>query len=208
VDCLVHSGVAEITSEHWRKVYGRIWREIRQDVRLDSPVRVLRELLVPILTGVIAALTTHSVAWTALASLVALIVLAIGAFAWKLVTVPPRMLAEHETEIAALQALQDSAGKRRATREALGDLLSEGHALIARCSDETTPAPQDEANDWSARVEAVFRGRLDESYVARFHDESGLPLTATSIYSAPHRNLWSAISSRNARLQEFIREVV
>jgi len=97
--------------------------------------------------------------------------------------------------------------RRQATRVALGEFLEEGRKLAVQSSDELEPPPNDEAVDWANRVEAFFREDLDESYVARFRNHAGLPMGGTTLTSAPHRNLWSGIHTRLARLEQFLAEL-
>ncbi len=96
--------------------------------------------------------------------------------------------------------------QRRSIREQLGAFIGEGHDLMARCADETQPAPEEEANAWAARVEAFLAEHLGDSYVHRFRSGAGLPMGATSIASMLHRNLWSGIRVRLARLEQFVQE--
>ncbi len=58
--------------------------------------------------------------------------------------------------------------QRRSIREQLGAFIGEGHNLMARCADETQPAPEEEANAWAARVETFLAEHLGDSYVHRF----------------------------------------
>lgn len=96
---------------------------------------------------------------------------------------------------------------RRANREKLAEFVKEGLDLRRRCANESEPAPAAEADEWAKRTEAFLRSSLDESYVARFRNSSGLPLTATSISSIPHRNVWGWVCDRLARLNEFLEEL-
>ena len=97
---------------------------------------------------------------------------------------------------------------RQAIRIALGEFLEEGRALDEKCHNQKEPAPEEEANDWSDRAEAIFGENLDDSYVARFRNHEGLPSGYTTLTSAPHRNLSSGIRTRLARLEQFLAELV
>jgi len=97
---------------------------------------------------------------------------------------------------------------RRAIRYKLAGFVNEGLQLSNRCANESEPAPVAEANQWAERTEAFLCTNLDESYVARFRNSSGLlPLTANSISSIPHKDLWGGLYLRLARLNEFLEEL-
>ncbi|MEK7281221.1 MAG: hypothetical protein AAB037_02565, partial [Chloroflexota bacterium] len=115
--------------------------------------------------------------------------------------------AAADAEIERLRSLLDDRKRKRGIRERLGGFLEEGRLLAARCADESKAAPTAEAQEWAERAEEFLRKNLGEGYVARFRSAAGLPLTATSITKAEHRNLWSGIYTRNARLAEFIAEL-
>lgn len=82
-----------------------------------------------------------------------------------------------------------------------------GRNLQGRCSDEKQPAPVNETDAWAAEVEKYLADNWGESYVARFRSHAGLPMSATSIESREHRNVWSFLHTRLARLEQFIQEV-
>ncbi len=113
-----------------------------------------------------------------------------------------------EATIPGLKTELDEREKRHKVRVALGAFLEEGRTLMVQCANESVPPPEQEADAWARKVEAFFHTEMDDSYIARFRDGSGLPLTATSIQSAPHSRLWSGIWVRTSRLQEFIKEQV
>jgi hypothetical protein len=79
---------------------------------------------------------------------------------------------------------------------------------MVRCGNDSEPPPEQEAQSWADNVEAYFHKEMDDSYIARFRNGSGLPLTVNSIHSVPHRNLWAGLWIRTSRLQEFIKEQV
>jgi hypothetical protein len=97
--------------------------------------------------------------------------------------------------------------RKREIRDKLGMFLEQGRVLAAKCQEENKPVPETEANAWAANTENYLRQVLGEGYVARFRNSAGLPLMVTSIQEPQHRNLWSGISIRNARLAEFIAEL-
>ena len=113
-----------------------------------------------------------------------------------------------DATMPGLKAELDERAKRQNIRVALGNFLEEGRGLMVRCGNVSEPPPEQEAQSWADNVEAYFHKEMDDSYIARFRDGSGLPLTVNSISSVPHRNLWGGIWIRTSRLQEFIKEQV
>ena len=117
--------------------------------------------------------------------------------------------ASAQEAIAARDLLQvtlDDRARRKAIREQLGAFLEDGRQLRGACSNEQAPPPNAEADIWSQKSEDFLRQNLGESYVARFHNDAGLPLSMNSIVSIPHRKLWGGIHTRMARLEQFIQE--
>jgi hypothetical protein len=103
------------------------------------------------------------------------------------------------------QRIADQA-RQRDIRGQLGKFIAQGEDLMNRCANENQRTPIKEANAWEARTEAFLRGQLGPGYVYRFRSDAGLPLTATSIQSIDHRNLWGWIRSHTARLEQFSEE--
>ena len=97
--------------------------------------------------------------------------------------------------------------RKQAARVALGEFLEEGRGLKVRCANEQEQRPEKETDEWAGRVEEFLLQELDESYIARFRNSAGLPMSANSIRSIPHRNLWGGINSRLARLEQFLAEL-
>jgi hypothetical protein len=106
-----------------------------------------------------------------------------------------------------LEARLDDRKRNREIRESLGEYLERGRELMRLCTNEKSPPPDDEANQWADEVEQFLHSQLDSSYVSRFRSSAGLPLSANSIFSLEHRNLWAGIHVRVARLTEFITEL-
>jgi len=114
-----------------------------------------------------------------------------------------RQIAELTSERDRLSATLNDKSARREIQEGLGSFIAEGHRLLAKCRIEKDPPPEAEANDWAGRTENFLSQKLGNAYVARFRSAAGLPLTATSITSIPHSNLWASIYTRMARLEQF-----
>ena len=96
---------------------------------------------------------------------------------------------------------------RKVKREILAKFLEEGQALKRECTNEGEAPPNDIANEWGQKVEDYLEKEFDKSFVSRFHSSVGVPLTANSISSIPHRNLWAGIHTRLYQLGKFIEQL-
>jgi hypothetical protein len=110
-------------------------------------------------------------------------------------------------EISSLSAKLDDRERKKAIRSQLGVFLDQGQQLMVRCADESQPPPNADADEWAAKTETYLTAQLDPSFVARFRNGTGLPLTANSIASIPHRNLWAGLWVSMSRIQQFIQEL-
>jgi pimeloyl-ACP methyl ester carboxylesterase len=113
-----------------------------------------------------------------------------------------------EATIPGLRTELDERDRRRKQRAELGSLLLEGQLLLTHIV-PGAPLPGLEADAWANKAEAYFHKEMDDSYIARFRDSSGLPpIGPVGQYSDAQRNLWSAIFDRSTRLEEFMKELV
>ena len=96
---------------------------------------------------------------------------------------------------------------RRATiREGIGRYIGEGSAIMNRFGLNEMPMPTMDEVGWVGRTEDFLRTNLCESYVTRFHDNSGLaPISANDADSA-HNNQYAIMFHEIARLEEFSHE--
>ncbi len=96
---------------------------------------------------------------------------------------------------------------KRVLRETLAKFLDEGQNLKRQCANEREAPPNNEADEWAQRTEHYLEGEFDKSYISRFRSSIGVPLTANSIASVPHRNLWAGIHNRLYQLGKFIEQL-
>lgn len=106
-----------------------------------------------------------------------------------------------------LERQLDDSGKKKKIRETLGVFLEQGQELQRKCANEKEPPPDDEADKWASEVEEFLMTELDKSFVSRFRSSAGVPLTANSISSISHRQLWHSIRTRIYQLAKFIEEL-
>lgn len=102
------------------------------------------------------------------------------------------------TVAVLLQRLNDRNVRFSGYRENLARLLNEAEALFRAHNGQRIP--EDAYKDWVARATKYLREQLDESYVARFGNFSGMTFFSGS---GPEKN---ALDGHCRRLHEFIRE--
>jgi hypothetical protein len=96
--------------------------------------------------------------------------------------------------------------ERRAVRERLETLLSDGRGILARIADSQAPLPNLEADEWAQRVEVYLREKLGEVYVARFRRD--LPeMYGDAAVPASRLAYWRAVRNRLVNLQTTIAEL-
>lgn len=119
------------------------------------------------------------------------------------------ILTYHElrTEKAKLEKKLDDKAKKKAAREMLAVFLNEGQALKRQCANEKEPPPEDRTNEWAHKIEHWLEKEFDKSYISRFRNTADVPMTANSISSIPHRNLWAGIHTRLYQLGKFIEQL-
>jgi hypothetical protein len=171
------------------------------------------ELRTDIVPSVLAGVATFIVTWGSvgvrpgeiglpiLASIVVVIVYFLlsntAEFVWHFA------VAGYKNQIEDLR----SGGQSKTVVDGLAVLLAEAPLLCAACADEQHDPPLAGVNDWVERGDRYLQAHLGAGYVARFNSAAGLPMSANSIASVPHRNLWAQIHFREARLAQFIEEL-
>ena len=123
--------------------------------------------------------------------------------AWLFVAYVRRWLAYRELEAAV-----NNQDNRKNVSIALGRFLPVAETLMTRCRDTTVSPPNAEADSWAQQVEDFLLSNLDESYIARFRDDSKtMPLLPAGMLSQDHTNLYRGLQIRKANLHEFIKEL-
>lgn len=98
--------------------------------------------------------------------------------------------------------------KRKNIRIALARYLPEGGRLIELCKNETQPTPDNEIEVWAANIITILENDLDESYVKRFLDGSGMVhYVKIGQRSETHIHREGKVRTGLARLNEFIKEL-
>jgi hypothetical protein len=101
-----------------------------------------------------------------------------------------------------LHKINDPSARFREIREHLAEFVSEATSLLDRQGEN--PLPVQEHNDWVGKVEAFLGNTLDQSYVVRFNNFSGMTFYSNGSDSANFRN---TIEGHIRRLNEFIQEL-
>ena len=111
--------------------------------------------------------------------------------------------SQHEI-VAARDA---EAEHRIKIREEIGSYVAEGDSLMDICADVTKPIPIYQTNEWAKRVEAFLSTNLDQSYVNRFRDWTGILPTSPAGLGGEHRDWYAYIYNRISRLEQFSQQL-
>jgi hypothetical protein len=147
------------------------------------------------------------------ASLIALVALAPKEVpGWRKVVVGALLLVAIAATVAhrfSTAAKTEHERVEKATiREQLGKFELEGAKLIASTLNNDTSLPQDDARKWASDVDEFLGTKLDQSYVIRFHSDSGIPVPGTPFGIQISRlGLLQWLHFRMARLDQFASEI-
>ena len=104
------------------------------------------------------------------------------------------------------QTAKAEVAHNRMIKDNIGLYISEGSAIMNRYGVNQMPMPTMDEMGWVGRTEDFLRTNLCESYVTRFHDNSGLtPIWANDADSA-HNAQYAIMFHEIARLEEFSHE--
>ena len=123
----------------------------------------------------------------------------------------PSVIIAFFAPLAFLLAGTNYLQKRQAERKSqnldriandLSRFINEGERLLARRSED--PLPIQDHNNWVEHIEGYLRKNLDESYIVRLNNHSGL----VSYGDGSERSMFRVyIERRTRRLHEFISEI-
>ena len=102
----------------------------------------------------------------------------------------------------ALHWLGDKDRRYRSLRASLGSHLEKCSALLNE--NHSGSPPTERANEWIDQVSEFLAKDLDQSYVARFHNFSGITFYSDG---SERSNVRNALQGRAQRLQEFLQEL-
>ena len=89
-------------------------------------------------------------------------------------------------------------------RETIAKYINEINVLVMQIDEGKLTLPIKAHNEWVARVSAYLRNELDESFVTRFNDFSGLVFYGDG---SEKSNLKNTINGRVQRLSQFVSEL-
>jgi hypothetical protein len=92
-------------------------------------------------------------------------------------------------------------------RESIGQYIGTGRALMDKFGRNEMPMPIADEVGWISITENFLRTNLDESYVNRFNDVSGLGSVTGVGTDAPHSVHYNNIYLKITRLEEFSHEL-
>ena len=154
--------------------------------------------LIPPLTDAFRSTLTANRYWITLASFLLLVLFGTLESTYGATKSVERRARDAQRQAAELKERLTSHESQGGRREALGQLLLEGQHIQQQCGNEKEPAPSAQAQEWADKTEGYLAENLGESYIARFRSSAGLPMTANSISSLDHRNLWAGLHVRLA----------
>ena len=96
--------------------------------------------------------------------------------------------------------------RRRQVRDALGEFLQRGTALMSECKDYEKPPPEEAAEEWFTKLIGYLESELGTAYVARVNDGGSAPVGYMSQH-VEHDKLYNGIRVRVFHLQEFLKEL-
>ena len=194
---------------YWNRVARRAWRRSLEIVRLESSERIfvfLIGILVPAIAVWLWIGDTSGASVRLLASLGAGAVAVFLVFVWSLLKLPAIMEAEAEVERQRIAKLVETQEERKRLRESLGQFMSQGTALRIRCSNQTEPAPEDEANRWYGDLISFLETNLGPDYAARIQDNASVPLGMSSLQEL-YGLIDSGLRAKLYHLDRFLQEL-
>jgi hypothetical protein len=97
---------------------------------------------------------------------------------------------------------------RKTLRLALSQFVIEGEKLKKKCRIEGEDLPIHEIKEWLDRMVAMLSEKMDQSYVDRLHSNTGLSsIGPVGNLTNEQRNIWTLVSHRIERLNQFLSEL-
>lgn len=184
---------------YWRTVGSRAWRETLEQIRWDSPVRVMTSIAAPIISGAIVWYATGNPAWAGIVTVMIVALIGLCVFACKIVTVPAILAFEQNAEITKLTDQRAAADALRQTRLEVARLLTNAETLKRSC-EVAEPMSEEFIEIWYQDCHAVIGGGFDEDTWHSFN--SDVNTAVVTIENVPERNrqLWTWLNKRAVRL--------
>jgi hypothetical protein len=92
-------------------------------------------------------------------------------------------------------------------REGVGRYIGLGQAIMEEFARNQMPMPIMDEVGWVSNVDDFLRTNLNNSYVNRFHDNSGLAPISANNADPQHNDQYAIMFHEIARLEEFSREL-
>lgn len=92
-------------------------------------------------------------------------------------------------------------------REGIGRYVGTGRAIMEDFARNKMPMPMLDEVGWTGEVDNFLLANLGDSYVARFHDNSGLAPISANGADGPHNDQYAIMFHEIARLEEFSHEL-
>jgi hypothetical protein len=114
--------------------------------------------------------------------------------------------ASFYTQYQNVLAANAEKARRLMIREGIGRYIGEGNAIMNRFGVNEVPMPIGDEVGWVGRTEDFLRTNLCESYVTRFHDNSGLAPIQSNEADSVHNSHYATMFHEITRLEEFSHE--
>lgn len=189
---------------YWGAVCQRARRETLEQIRWDSPVRIMTGIIAPVISGILVWYASGNVAWGGIVTVLLVALIGFCVFAAKLYTLPAAMASERTAEFADLLAKKapDEAIKRK--REGLGSMLAEANGLArAFCSEHPLDELIAAVNNWHLRATEFADESLDTAERSILWSDAGIICGEPTI-NEERKDRWRWINYRAIRLQQII----
>ena len=189
---------------YWRIVFKRAWRETLEQIRWDSPVRVMTGIVAPVISGGFVWYFTGSPAWAGIATVIIIAAIGLCVLFGKMVTVPVVMASEQDAEISKRAALRETEDALKLKRETIGQLLADANALArAFCSDRPIGPIVSGVEEWLVRANDFADNTLNGAQRALLWSDAGI-LCGEPAMEEDRKGRWRWINYRAIRLQQII----
>jgi hypothetical protein len=194
-----------LTSGYWRKVAARAWRETRGEVRWDSPVRIIIAVGSPLAVGAVTWKVSDEIAWSAIASIGFVVLVAFATFLTKMAKVPAALAREQDDAAAALQAKIEDKASQVEFKTTLLAFAAEGERLIGCWNTDDSDQLYAETEAWGNRVMDYLNSLGDEVRGKLFASDVGITFTQYATPRARPSMAANWLRRRLYRIDQFVR---
>lgn len=189
---------------YWRAVCQRARRETLEQIRWDSPVRIMTGIVAPVISGALVWYASGNVAWGGIVTVFLIALIGFCVFAAKLFTLPAAMASERIAELADLLADRANEDAVKRKREVLGIMLAEANGLArAFCAEHPIDELIAAVTDWHSRATEFADKSLDTAERSILWSDAGIICGEPNLIEE-RKDRWRWINYRAIRLQQII----